>query len=306
MVFRGRSWPPEHRLSEGVSQGSMSSYAVNRALAHVAQLSRGWAVDRRLRVTLNFHPDRVVDGRPILLAMAGDGVYKSQFETRTSNGGLTAFPGGDRWLWESRIFGGWYNGVDPSLRPKYGALNHRHRRVGAAPRFGSAHFRLKESLLDRSSFCFPDSVFEPEHFGVATACELTDLAEMAGRDLLDDYVEAHVHGVVDLATDAEALVLDPCFRGTAVEAHARELPCPIEWHSGFRVTVDRLKALSKIDDPTLAHAIPFVRGGLALARDGVLTPRHLGEAARAGRHPEGALKRVWFVLARFGQVSATH
>lgn len=282
----------------------MSSYAVNQALAHVAQLSRGRALDRDVRVTLNFQPDRLHDGRPLLLAMARDGVYKSQFETRTSNGGLTAFPGGDRWLWESRIFGGWYNGVDASLRPKYGALNHRQRRIGGAPRFGSAHFRLTASTLDRSSFCFPDSVFEPEDFGVAAACNLTDLVELAAPEFLDDYVEAHVHGVVDLETDVEALVLDPSHRGTPVEEHAALLPCPVEWHDGFRLTVDQLRRLASSRDPRLAQVAPFAKGGLSLAHGGVLTPRHLGDAARAGRHPEAALKRVWFVLARFGRVTA--
>jgi hypothetical protein len=283
--------------------GAMSSYAVSQALSHVAQLSRGRALDRSLRVTLNFHPDRLHGGRPILLAMARDGVYKSQFETRTSNGGLTAFPGGDRWLWESRIFGGWYNGVDVSLRPKYGALNHRHRRIGGAPRFGSAHFRLSAHVLDRSSFCFPDSVFEPEDFGVAPACNLPELVELTAPEFLDDYVEAHVHGVVDLETDVEAVVLDPCYRGTPVEEHAAQLPCPVEWHGGFRLAVDQLRSLAASRDPRLGPVQPFVRGGLSLARDGVLTPRHLGDAVRAGRHPEAALKRVWFVLARFGQVT---
>jgi hypothetical protein len=48
-------------------------------------------------VTLHFHPDRLVAGTPILERMARDGVYRSQFETGTSNGGLTAHPDGDRW-----------------------------------------------------------------------------------------------------------------------------------------------------------------------------------------------------------------
>jgi hypothetical protein len=51
-------------------------------------------------VTLHFHPDRLVGGAPILERMAR--VYRSQFETGVSNGGLTACPGGDRWRWESR------------------------------------------------------------------------------------------------------------------------------------------------------------------------------------------------------------
>lgn len=37
-----------------------------QALRHVAALSRGPALDPTLRVTLNFHPDRLVRGRPIL------------------------------------------------------------------------------------------------------------------------------------------------------------------------------------------------------------------------------------------------
>ena len=71
-------------------------YAVRRALAHVRRLSTGPALDPTLRVTLNFHPDRLVRGEPVLAVMARDGVYRSQFETGTSNGGLTAHPGGDR------------------------------------------------------------------------------------------------------------------------------------------------------------------------------------------------------------------
>ena len=159
-------------------------------------------------------------GEPILAVMARDGVYRSQFETGTSNGGLTAHPGGDRWRWESRIFGGAYDDAEPALRPKYGALDLHRRAYGAAPRFGSAHVRLAAHTLERTTFCFPDSVFEPEHFGTATAFALASLADAADHDLLDDYVEAHVHGVVDLARDVEALVLDPGYRGTDVEADA--------------------------------------------------------------------------------------
>ena len=72
----------------------------------VSARSTGGRLDPGVRVTLNFHPDRALDGVPILVSLATDGVYRSQFETGTSNGGLTAHPGGDRWRWESSIFGG--------------------------------------------------------------------------------------------------------------------------------------------------------------------------------------------------------
>lgn len=47
-------------------------------------------------------------------------------------------------------------------------------------------------------------------------------------------------------------------------------------------------------------ARPFRRLGAALAGDGALTPRLLGDASRAGRHDGQALKRVWHYVARFG------
>jgi hypothetical protein len=55
-----------------------------QALCHVASLSSGAPVDPTLRVTLNFHPDRLIQGRPILLAFTEGGLYHSQFVTGTS------------------------------------------------------------------------------------------------------------------------------------------------------------------------------------------------------------------------------
>jgi hypothetical protein len=251
-----------------------------------------------MRVTLNFHPDRLVRGEPILSVMARDGVYRSQFETGTSNGGLTAHPGGDRWRWESRIFGGAYDDGEPAARPKYGGLDLDRRPYGAAPRFGSAHARLAAHTLERTTFCFPDSVFEPEHFGTATAFALGEMAQKAGHDLLDDYVEAHVHGVVHLATDVEAIVLDPGYRGTDVESDALRLGVPVEWHPGYRLDVATLRAHAAYRGPE------FVALGESLAEGGVVTPQVIGAASREGRHDEQALKRVWHYVARFGAVSA--
>ena len=265
-----------------------------RALAHVAARSAGPPVDPALRVTLNFHPDRLHRGTPILAALAADGVYRSQFETGTSNGGLTAHPGGDRWAWESRMFGAAYDDAPAAERPKYGALNFRRRPTGGSPRFGSAHLRLRPAVLCRSTFCFPDSAFDPVDFGVASRMGLVAQAAAAERDALDDYVEAHVHGPLLLARDVEALVLDPCFRNTAVEELAGRLPCPVEWHPGFRLPVDVLRRHPDYRGPA------FVALGEALARDGELTPDVVGDAARTGRYDLQDLKKVWHYIARFG------
>ena len=64
-------------------------------------------------------------------------------------------------LGESDIRRRLYDEREPSERPKYGSLNFSADPYGASPRFGSSYFRLAEHTLDRTTFCFPDSVFEP-------------------------------------------------------------------------------------------------------------------------------------------------
>ncbi|MFE0700969.1 DUF3626 domain-containing protein [Streptomyces sp. NPDC058872] len=265
-----------------------------RALEHVTELASGPPVDPSLRVTLNFHPDRLLDDKPIVDAMAEEGFYRSQFVTGTSNGGLTARPGGDRWRWESRIFNGAYDGAAAHERPVYGALNFRRKPVGAAPRFGSAHFRLTAETLVRTTFCYPDSSSDPSDFGVTDRLGLVELALADRRDELDDYIEAQVHGPVRPDRHAEALVLDPCYRGTAVEAAAQRLGCPVEWHSGFRLEVEELRRHPDY------RGQEYVDLGTRIAVDRVLDPRIVGDAARSGLHDPQAVKKVWHYLARFG------
>ena len=93
------------------------------------------------------------------------------------------------------MFGGAYDDAPAHIRPVYGGLNFRHKVVGAAPRFRSAHLRLTAASLARATFRLDRGV--------------------------------------------EALVLDPSYRGTGVEAAARRLPCQLEWHPGFSDLVSR-------------------------------------------------------------------
>lgn len=295
----GRCWH-HRRMATGTSRWAA------RAIEHVDAAASGGPLDPTLRVTLNFHPDRVAAGLTVLQGLARDGCYRSQFETRTSNGGLTAHPGGDRWRWEQRIFGHAYDDAPVAERPKYGALDHRRRTVGAAPRFGSAHLRLAAHVLDRTTFCFPDSVFEPDdlatsrHFDLLPLVEaydarvLTDELEATGGGVLDDYVEAHVHGRVALAEDVEAVVLDPCFRDTRTEAHAAALGVPVEWHEGRVLPVETLVAHPHYRGP---HVVVV---GCRIAVDGLLDAATIGRATLAGREDPQDLKKVWHHVARFG------
>lgn len=192
------------------------------------------------------------------------------------------------------MFGGAYDTAPLHERPVYGALDFRRQVVGAAPRFGSSHFRLTAAALDRATFCYPDSAAEPSHFGVAAGMNLIELAEADDQDPLNDYIEAHVHGHVLLERDVEALVLDASYRGTPVEAAARRLPFPVEWHPGYRLSVDGLRRHADYRGPE------YVELGARIAEDGHLDPRIIGDAARTGRYAVQDLKMVWHCLARFG------
>lgn len=79
-----------------------------------------------------------------------------------------------------------------------------------------------------------------------------------------------------------------------VEEEAESLGVAVEWHAGYVLDVDTLRAHPGYRGPE------FVELGTSLAVDGVLTPRIVGDASRTGEHNEQALKRVWHYLARFG------
>ena len=286
-------------------------------------------------VTVNFHPDRLApDGRSVAEALVSEGIYRSQFETRISSGGLTAYPGGDRDRWEDAMFGGAYRApdIDAGERPRYGGLDLFGFANGACPRFGSCHLRLRAAALDRSTFFVGDSVLEPQDGGVIDRLEpvLAGLLERAARGgelgvpttvrslvdrlmaagpggpgaagmnhALDGYVEAQVHGPIALASDVEAVVIDPSFHGTSdgqrlLDA-ARRHHLDVDWHDGLRLAADEVP----IDVPAGAEGFrwgEFCGDGRAaklarrLVRDYAADGRHL-DAATLGRAAASVVKR---------------
>ena len=113
-----------------------------------------------VRIGLHFHPERLCKtGRNVADGLLESGTYKSQFETGLSSGSPTAFPGGERDVWEERLFGGAYHRSNGLLsdRPKYGALEVMGHPDGPAPRFGSCYFLLRPGVSKRSTFTFGGS-----------------------------------------------------------------------------------------------------------------------------------------------------
>lgn len=262
-------------------------------------------------ITVHFHPDFPHGDRTVMESIAVDGAYLPQFVTGISNGGLTAHRGGDRWRWESRLFDGWYDEADDSARPIYGAWNRHGSPYGGSFRFGSAHLRLLPDVVDRTTFCFPDSVLEPTEIGPWDALpRLVRLADAAQADLLDDYVEAHVHGGVLIARDVEAIVLDPSHRGTPVEEAARGTGVAVEHHPGFAADAaefdpDYRGAVAVEVARQIAREWPgeWPREARSADDGPALTPRELGHAARSGRFAPQKVKFVWHLLARFGRLA---
>lgn len=258
------------------------------------------------RIVVHFHPGWGFAESTVLDAIAASGLYRSQWETGTSNGGLTAYSDGDRWRWESQIFDRRYDSADASDRPVYGAWNRRDDPYGASPRFGSAYFRLRPEVIERATFCWPDSVYNPQAVGgpdrLDELCRLADAglldrsllpgsaADLPLNDPLNDYVEAHVHEGLIISRDVEALVLDPTDR----QAHSEVLDrvrCPIEEHPGYRLTADAI-------EPGYRGHVPVE---LASTLGGEINPVKLASASRSGSHDPQAIKWLWHCLARFGR-----
>jgi hypothetical protein len=112
------------------------------------------------RIGLHFHPERLSRaGISVAEGLLRSGIYTNQFVAGLSSGSPSAFPGGERDLWERRLFEGAYHRADvvSAGRPKYGALDVMQYPDGPAPRFGSCFFLLRPELAKRSTFTFGGS-----------------------------------------------------------------------------------------------------------------------------------------------------
>jgi len=213
---------------------------------------------QRNPVTINFHPDRFSNnGKTIIENLIEQGKYHGQFRTGTTNGGRSAYTGGDRFMWEQRIFFDAYP-QDAIDRPKYGALNIFRYIDGASARFGSCFFELKQKVIDRCTFAYGDSASNPAalctsdtFYGILAGMfdeflskgrilnqvldpAVTSKGEVAAmllnpRNTMDfgrnlDYcIETHIHGDILLAEDVERFYVDSSFQNSFIREQAEIL-----------------------------------------------------------------------------------
>ena len=175
-------------------------------------------------------------------------------------------------------------GVAPADRPRYGALFLVAHLDGPAPRFGSCHLVLRPEVSARCTFTILGSQEEraAERTGTLDVLEpvMADLLDhveevpaplgvsgLTVRDLieamragvpctprgvsndrpgraLDTFVEAQVHGPVELMRDAEGLVVDASFRahpiGDTLAEIASTYGLALSWHPGFALAAEEV------------------------------------------------------------------
>ena len=240
-------------------------------------------------------------------------------------------------------------GVSLSERPKYGALELIRYADGPAPRFGSCYLVLHRAVSERCSFTYggSQSPLALEHSGTLAAmdCVMAALLEEVAKgegalginDLtvagllarlsdglsspypvpamrqmgrsLDSFIEAQVHGAVELGPDVEWLVADPAFQGTPIEGYLTAIcsnyHIALDWHPGFALPV------SRVPDDFRGPAMPPL--ARRIAGDGFIDAAKIGKAAASLRlEPESwqdcgtyadtlqHLKQLWHVLVRYG------
>ena len=300
-------------------------------------------------IAIHFHPERLTKaGYSVAEGLVRTGRFRTQYETGISNGSPTAFPGGARDEWEKTFFGGLYHQEASKLieRPKYGALMLAGHLDGPAPRFGSCYLVFDQQVNTRSSYTYGGNQSDLLHektgawenldrviFALLVAREqdhvlglkeksLGELLQRIGvkeghqeenrplGNALDSFVEAQIHGPVDLEKDAVKLVADSSFKETEIQTVLKELSnrykVELDWYPGYALPI------SEVPNHFRGYEIgPLVK---RIAIDGILTTAKIGEAANAfqrrqeswpylgeGQEPLTYFRRVWHALVYHGR-----
>ncbi len=290
-------------------------------------------------INIHFHPDRIsFNNLTIIDSLIESGEYKNQYQTKTSSGSLTAKIGGDRDAWENKLFKNFY-GTNINERPKYGSLSLACTSDGASPRFGSCFFVTSSEIKQRTTFTYGDSYLLPKEIG--TAKNLTQVYSKLYEDIftrnaalglkydsldafikkttealesnaltvrnthnLDFYIEAQIHGNIDLKKDVTTLVADYSFRETEFESKFQELcknyRISLIWNLGYELKTTKIPDNFRgIDTQIFANKI---------AINGIINAHVIGKALTNEKlkleYKEFELiqlvKHVWHCLVKFG------
>ncbi|ASZ09826.1 DUF3626 domain-containing protein [Chitinophaga pendula] len=291
-------------------------------------------------INLHFHPDRFLsDNKQVIDGLIETGVYKNQFQTGVSSGSLTAKTGEDREMWENELFDNFYT-TNIQDRPKYGSLNLTCTSDGASPRFGSCFFITYPEIKYRCTFTYGDSYLLPQERG--TAKKLIQIYTRLYQDIfirntalgfqykglrdffnqtttslysdtlinkrshnLDFYIEAQIHGHVDLEKDISTFVADYSFKGTEFEDRFKLLcerfNISFVWNAGY--------TLDEADFPNDFRGTATQDLAKVIADDGVINAYTIGKAFSNSKVTSqyGDLelfqlaKYVWHCLVKYGE-----
>jgi hypothetical protein len=229
-------------------------------------------LDQKAPLTINLPPSLNRDGRAesVFARLKEDGHYKNLWERGNRPSHPKAPQRAKSYFLdkEHRTFAGTYNRALPPERPRYGALNVLLAPEGGAAVYGPAVLILKEEVKDRTTFHSRDSRFtRMENAGARGAMagcllsktdqDLRQLLEIAGgkrshgtygRDSHpmaftgSNYIEAHIHGPLDLSEDLAGIALHQKYQGTQAgadaEAVARKYGVPLTWYNQAELLVD--------------------------------------------------------------------
>lgn len=120
--------------------------------------------------------------------------------------------------------------------------------------------------------------------------------------VLDDYIEAQVHGELDLARDVEALVVDPCFAlDPVLQAISRDQKIALHCHGGFLLRV------ADVPDDFRGPRMPSLAREIAGGAE-FIDVSAIGAAVRVLDRGDPSydealqhLKQLWHVMVRYGQ-----
>ncbi len=209
-------------------------------------------------IHIYFHPEKLLPGGSnVISSFLTTGRYMNQFETMVSSGSLGPRAGSARDGWERRLFQGAYHdhALNPSERPKYGAMNVNGVTVPAAAGYGSAFLVLKPEVKARvtitprdSSGARSDDVGTAEHGAHVLrelATEKKDVINLAlGRpppSYSFGYMETQIHGPVEFGKDVAKLVAPEGQRADWAPKYrefSRRFHVPLFWLDGTRLIAD--------------------------------------------------------------------